>query len=175
MWKWLEERGYRVLKYTGPDPEVPLGISASTIMPTSGAHDAIMQGGMPEPDSTLLLAATTTGTVTADLIPAPQGGLHCQRQVKSKRHGWTTPTALGQLSPLSGMEAHHSEASPQLPSTCPNSPPHLGRQRLRLGHVPSPGIAICWLAPMIRWKSSQQTLGGHFLPLRPFPASQGPN
>ena len=90
--------------------------------------------------------------------------------MKSKRHGWPTPTALRQLSPLSGMEAHPLEASPQLPSKCPNSPPCPGRQRLRLGSIPSPGIAICWLAPMIR-----QSLGGHFLPLCLFPVSQGPN
>ena len=49
-------------------------------MPTSGANDAIMQGGMPEPDSTLSLAATTNGTITADLMPAPQGGVRCQHQ-----------------------------------------------------------------------------------------------
>ena len=74
--RWLEERGYRVLRYTGPGPEVPLAISASTSVPTSGANDAVMQGGMPEPDSTLPLAATTEGTITTDLMPAPQGGVH---------------------------------------------------------------------------------------------------
>ena len=79
-WKWLEERGYRVPKYTGPGPEVPLAVSAFTIAPTSGANDAIMQGGMPEPDSTLPLAATTNGTIAADLMPAPRGGMCCQRQ-----------------------------------------------------------------------------------------------
>ena len=79
-WKWLEERGYRVLKYTGPSPEVPLAISTSTIMPTSGANDAIMQGGMLEPDSTLPPAATTTGTIAADLMPAPQGKVRHQCQ-----------------------------------------------------------------------------------------------
>ena len=132
--KWLEERGYRVLKYTGPGPEVPLAISAPTIMPTSGANDAVMQGGMLEPDSTLPLAATTNGTIATDLMPAPQGGVCRQHQaskspaVKSKRHGWTTPTAPGQLSPLSGMEVRLSEASFQTPSTHPNSPPHPGRQ-----------------------------------------------
>ena len=85
--KWLEERGYRVLKYTGPSPEVPLTISTSTIMPTSGANDAIMQGGMPEPNSTLPPAATTNGTVTADLMQAPQGGVHHQHQAsKSPSH-----------------------------------------------------------------------------------------
>ena len=85
--KWLEERGYQVLKYTGPSPEVPLTISASTIMPTSGANDAIMEGGMPEPNSTLPPAATTTETVAADLMPAPQGGVHRQHQVsKSPSH-----------------------------------------------------------------------------------------
>ena len=78
--KWLEERGYRVLKYTGPGPEVPLAISTSTIVLTSSANDAIMQGGMPEPDSTLPPAATTTGTVAADLMPAPEGGVCCQCQ-----------------------------------------------------------------------------------------------
>ena len=42
---------------------------------------------MPEPDSTLPLAATTNGTVTVDLMPAPQGGVHCQHQVsKSPSH-----------------------------------------------------------------------------------------
>ena len=35
--KWLEERGYRVLKYTGPSPEVPLTVSTSASAPTSGA------------------------------------------------------------------------------------------------------------------------------------------
>ena len=85
--KWLGERGYRVLKYTGPSPEVPLTISASTIVPTSSANDAIMQGGTPEPDSTLPLAATTNGTITADLMPAPQGGVHHQHQAsKSPSH-----------------------------------------------------------------------------------------
>ena len=42
---------------------------------------------MPEPDSTLPPAATTNGTVATDLMPAPQGGVHCQRQVsKSPSH-----------------------------------------------------------------------------------------
>ena len=42
---------------------------------------------MPESDSTLPLAATTTGTVTADLMPAPQGGVCHQHQVsKSPSH-----------------------------------------------------------------------------------------
>ena len=49
-------------------------------MPTSGANDAIMQVGMLEPNSTLPLAATTNGTITMDLMPAPQGGVHCQHQ-----------------------------------------------------------------------------------------------
>ena len=85
--KWLEERGYQVLKYTGPGPEVPLAVSASIIAPTSGANDAVMQGGMPEPDSALPPAATTTGTVTVDLMPAPQGGVRHQRQAsKSPSH-----------------------------------------------------------------------------------------
>ena len=79
--KWQEERGYRVLKYTGRGPEVPLTISASASAPTSGVCDAIMQGGTPEPDSTLPLAATTNGTITADLMPAPQGGVCHQHQV----------------------------------------------------------------------------------------------
>ena len=79
--KWLEERGYRVPKYMGAGPEVPLAISTPTIMPTSGANDAIMQGGTPEPDSTLPLAATTNGTIATDLMPAPQGGVHHQHQV----------------------------------------------------------------------------------------------
>ena len=78
--KWLEERGYQVLKYTGPSPEVPLTLSAPTIAPTSCANDAIMQGSMPEPDSTLPPAATTTGTIATDLMPAPQGGVHHQHQ-----------------------------------------------------------------------------------------------
>ena len=56
-------------------------------MPTSGANDAIMQGGIPEPDSTLPPAATTNGTITTDLMPAPQGGVHHQCQVsKSPSH-----------------------------------------------------------------------------------------
>ena len=85
--KWLEERGYRVLRYTGHGPEVPLAISASTSVPTSSANDAIMQGGTPEPDSTLLPAATTEGTITMDLMPAPQGGVHRQHQAsKSPSH-----------------------------------------------------------------------------------------
>ena len=85
--KWLEERGYRVLKYTGPGPEVPLAISTSTSMSTSSVNDAIMQGGMPEPNSTLPPAATTNGTVAADLMPAPQGGVRCQHQAsKSPSH-----------------------------------------------------------------------------------------
>ena len=79
--KWLEERGYRVLKYTGPGPEVPLAISASTIVLTSGTNDAILQGGMPEPNSTLPPAATTNGTITANVMPAPQGGVCHQHQV----------------------------------------------------------------------------------------------
>ena len=158
--KWLEERGYRVLRYTGPGPEVPLTISASTSMPTSSVNDAIMQGGTPEPDSTLPPAATTEGTIAADLMPAPQGGVCHQRQASKSssreiiKAGWMTPTAPGQLSPLLGMAVHHSEASPQLPSTCPNSTPCLGRQRWKLGCIPSLGIAIRWLALMIRWKSS---------------------
>ena len=78
--KWLEERGYQVLRYTGPGPEVPLTVSTSTSMLTSGANDAVMQGGTPEPNSTLPLAATTKGTITVDLMPAPQGGVHCQCQ-----------------------------------------------------------------------------------------------
>ena len=78
--KWLEERGYRVLKYTGPGSEVPLAISASTLAPTSGANDTIIQGGMLEPDSTLPPAVTTNGTVAADLMPAPQGGVRHQHQ-----------------------------------------------------------------------------------------------
>ena len=61
-WKWIEERGYQVLRYTGPSPEVPLAISACTSMLTNGVNDAVMQGGTPEPDSTLPLAATTEGT-----------------------------------------------------------------------------------------------------------------
>ena len=36
---------------------------------------------MPEPDSTLPPAATTNGTVAADLMPAPQAGVHHQCQV----------------------------------------------------------------------------------------------
>ena len=80
-WKSLEERGYRVLKYTGSGPEVPLTVSTSTIAPTSGANDAIMQGGMPEPDSTLPLATTTTGTIAVDLMPTPKGGVCHQYQV----------------------------------------------------------------------------------------------
>ena len=79
--KWLEERGYRVLKYTGPGPEVPLAVSASNIVPTSGANDVIMQGGTPEPDSTFPPAATTNGTVATDLMQAPQGGVCHQHQV----------------------------------------------------------------------------------------------
>ena len=179
--KWLEERGYRILKYTGPGPEVPLTISTSTIMPTSGANDAIMQGGMPEPDSILPQQQQPLGPLPRTSCQHPK--VECTTSVKranlpavkSKRRGWMTPTAPGQLSPLLGMEAHPSEASSQLPSMCPNSPPCPGRQRPRLGHIPSPGIAIYWLAPMIRRKSSQQTSGGHFIPLCPFPASQGPN
>ena len=78
--KWLEESGYQVLKYTGPNPEVPLTISTSTSVLTSSANDAVMQGGMLEPNSTLPPAATTNGTVAADLMPAPQGGVHHQHQ-----------------------------------------------------------------------------------------------
>ena len=86
-WRWLEERGFRVPKYTGPSPEVPLAISTSTIMPTSGANDTVMQGGTLEPDSTLPPAATTTGTITTDLMPAPQGGVCHQHQAsKSPSH-----------------------------------------------------------------------------------------
>ena len=86
-WKWLEERGYQVLKYTGPGPEVPLAISASTIVPTSSANDAVMQGGMLEPDSIFPLAAKTTGTITTDLMPVPQGGVLRQHQAsKSPSH-----------------------------------------------------------------------------------------
>ena len=77
-WKWLEERGYQVLKYTGTGPEVPLAVSTSASMLTSGAGDAIVQGGMLEPDSTLSPAATTNGTITADLMPAPEGRVHHQ-------------------------------------------------------------------------------------------------
>ena len=85
--KWLEERGYQVPKYTGPSPEVPLTISASTITLNSGANDAIMQGGIPEPNSTLPPAATTNGTIATDLMPAPQGGVCNQHQVsKSPSH-----------------------------------------------------------------------------------------
>ena len=46
-----------------------------------------MQGGILEPDSILPPAATTTGTVTTDLMPTPQGGVHCQHQAsKSPSH-----------------------------------------------------------------------------------------
>ena len=71
--KWLEERGYRVLKYTGPGPEVPLAVSTSASAPTSSAGDAVVQRCTPEPDSTLPVAATTNGTIAADLMPAPKG------------------------------------------------------------------------------------------------------
>ena len=51
------------------------------------ANDAIMQGNMPESDSTLPPAATTTRTIATDLMPAPQGGVHHQHQVsKSPSH-----------------------------------------------------------------------------------------
>ena len=50
-------------------------------MLTSCANDAIMWGGTLEPNSTLPPAATTNGIVTTDLMPAPQGGVHCQHQV----------------------------------------------------------------------------------------------
>ena len=75
-------RGDRLLssEIYRPSPKVPLIISASTIMLTSGAKYAIMQGGMPEPNSTLPLAATTTGTITVDLMPVPQGGVCHQHQ-----------------------------------------------------------------------------------------------
>ena len=78
--KLLEEKGFRVLRYTGPSPEAPLTVSASASVPASGASDAVMQGGTPEPASTLPLAATTNGTVAADLMRAPQGGVHRQCQ-----------------------------------------------------------------------------------------------
>ena len=85
--KWLEERGYRVPKYTGPSPEVPLTISTPTITLTSSANGAIMQGGTPEAYSTLPPAATTNGTIAADLMLAPQGGVHHQHQAsKSPSH-----------------------------------------------------------------------------------------
>ena len=46
-----------------------------------------MQGGTPEPDSTLPPTATTTGTIAADLMPASQGGVHHQHQAsKSPSH-----------------------------------------------------------------------------------------
>ena len=46
-----------------------------------------MQGGTPEPDSTLPLAAATNGTIASDLMPAPQGGVHHQHQAsKSPSH-----------------------------------------------------------------------------------------
>ena len=45
-------------------------------MLTSSANGTVMQGGKPEPDSILPLAAATTGTITTDLMPAPQGGVH---------------------------------------------------------------------------------------------------
>ena len=81
--QWLEQRGYQVLKYTGPSPEVPLAISTSTSMLTSSANDVIKQGGLLEPSSTLPPAATTNGTVAADLMPAPQGGM-CRQCQASK-------------------------------------------------------------------------------------------
>ena len=49
-------------------------------MPTSSAGDTIMQGGMLEPDSTLPPAATTNGTIAADLMPPPKGQVHHQHQ-----------------------------------------------------------------------------------------------
>ena len=179
--KWLEERGYPVLRYTGPSPEVPLAVIASTSVPTNGANDAIIRvahlnqiplcpqqqqpkGPLPQTSCQHPNVECTASVKQANL-PA----------TKSKMCGWMTPTAPGQLSPLSGMAVCHSEASPQPPSMHPNSPPHLGRQRWRLGCIPSLGIAIRWLTPMIRWKSSRWTSGGHFLPLHPFPASQSPN
>ena len=132
--KWLEERGYQVLKYTGPGPEVPLAISASTIMLTSGTNDAIMQGGTLEPDSTLPLTATTNGTVAVDLMPAPQGGVCHQHQVSKSpsckiKKAWLDDSNSSEATlSLIRMEAHPLEALPQPPSACPNSPPHPGRQ-----------------------------------------------
>ena len=132
--KWLEERGYRVLKYTGPGPEVPLTISASTIMLTSGANGAIMQGGTPEPDSTLSPAATTNGTVATDLMPVPQGGVCHQHQVskspscKIKKAWLDDSNSSGTTLSLIRTEAHPLEALPQPPLACPNSPPCPGRQ-----------------------------------------------
>ena len=49
-------------------------------MLTSGAGNAVVQGGTLEPNSTLPPAATTNGTITADLMPAPEGRVHCQCQ-----------------------------------------------------------------------------------------------
>ena len=110
--------------------------------------------------------------------PSPQTSCwqpkaECTAKIKRADLPATKPKRQG--IPLSGMKVHHLEASHQLPSAHSNSLPCQGRKRLRLGCVPSPGTAIHWPAPMIRQKSSQWTLGGHFLPLHPFPASHGSN
>ena len=122
-------------------------------MPTSSANDAIMQGGMPEPNSTLPLAATTEGMVAMDLMPAPQGRVCRQHQVsKSPSHKIEKARLDDSNSSratlfLIGDSSASLRSPTQLPSTRPNSPPCLGRQQLRLGHVHSPGTPIRWPAP----------------------------
>ena len=179
--KWLEERGYQVLKYTGPGPDVPLTISTSTIMPTSGTNDAIMQGGMPEPDSILLSTATTTGTVAMDLMPAPQGGVCHQCQASKSPSSKIKKAWLDDSSSSGATLSLIRDGSTSFRSLTP-TPFHTPQFTSMPGKATTKA-RVCslsrdsnhWLAPMIRRKSSQWTSGGHFLPLHPFPASQGPN
>ena len=132
---------------------------------------------MPEPNSTLPPAATTKGTIATDLMPAPQGGVQpaSSEQIPQPRNQKGTAglqQLWGNSLPYRGWKCIFQKSRP---NPLPRAPPCLGRQQRRLGCVCSLGIAIRWLAPMIRQKSSRRTLGGHFLPLHPFPASQGPN
>ena len=94
-------------------------------MPTSGANDVIMQGGMPEPDSTLPPAATTNGTITTDLMPAPQGGVCHQHQVSKSpsrkiKKAWLddSNSSGATLSPIGdGILAPTPFCAPQFTST----------------------------------------------------------
>ena len=93
---------------------------------------------------------------------------------KSKRHGWMTPTAQGQLSPIRDGSTLFRSLTPtpiRVPQFTSTSGKAKTKARVHSLSRDSDSLA----GPMIRWKSSHRTLGGHFLPLHPFPASQGPN
>ena len=179
--KWLEERGYRVLKYTGPSPEVPLTVSTSASAPTSGAGNAIMQGGMPEPDSTLPLAVTANGTIATDLRPAPQGGVCHQHQVsKSPSHkikkaqlddsnsSGATLSLIGYGSASFGSLAPTPICAPQFTST-----PGKATTKARVRSLSRDSDSLA--GPHDQTEVFPTDFRQPLPPLCSFPASQGPN